>query len=112
MFRDFSRFDFIGEVNQNKHTALGIGSAGFKNTKESKLETSLRRNKAFLLKWIASIFQIIGYALTGFEVIPLNSYFFIVGLVGWFLVGVIWRDRAIMLIHVVAFSALVTGLFS
>ena len=99
-------------MNQKALTAVEIGSAGFKNLKESKLETTSRRTKAFYIKWVASIFQIIGYALTGFEVIPLNSYFFIVGLVGWFLVGVIWRDRAIMLIHVVAFSALVTGLFS
>jgi hypothetical protein len=36
------------------------------------------------------------------DLTPWNIYFFLAGLVGWFTVGVMWKDRAIMLIHLVA----------
>lgn len=67
---------------------------------------------AFTLKWVASIFQIFGYGATAFGFAPWNIYFFLVGLVGWFLVGVLWQDRAVMLIHVIALGAMVIGLAS
>jgi hypothetical protein len=67
---------------------------------------------SFAIKWIASIFQIIGYAATAFGATPWNIYFFLVGLIGWFAVGVLWKDRAIMLIHLVALGAMMIGLAS
>ncbi|WP_370399271.1 DUF6552 family protein [Sulfitobacter sp. JB4-11] len=69
-------------------------------------------NKTTILKWVASIFQIMGYGATAFGLNPLNIYLFFGGLIGWFIVGVLWRDRAIMLIHVVALAAMITGLLS
>lgn len=63
-----------------------------------------------VIKWAASIFQIMGYGATAFGMTPLNIYLFFAGLIGWFIVGVLWQDRAIMLIHVVAFAAMVAGL--
>lgn len=66
----------------------------------------------FALKWAASLIQIAGYATTAFGMAPLNVYLFVVGLVGWFAVGVLWKDRAIMLIHAVALAAMVAGLLS
>ncbi len=68
--------------------------------------------KDFYIKWVASIMQIIGYALTGLGIVPLNSYFFIFGLIGWFAVGVLWNDRALILIHIVAGAALISGLLT
>lgn len=65
-----------------------------------------------ILKWIASLVQIAGYSATAFGLSPLNIYLFLVGLVGWFAVGVMWNDRAIMLIHVVALAAMIAGLLS
>ena len=62
------------------------------------------------LKWAASVVQIFGYAATAFGMTPLNIYLFLVGLVGWFVVGFLWRDRAIMLIHIVALAAMIAGL--
>ena len=65
-----------------------------------------------VLKWAASIVQILGYGATAFGLTPLNLYFFLVGILGWFIVGFFWRDRAIMLIHVIALGAMVAGLLS
>ena len=67
---------------------------------------------AFYIKWVASIIQIAGYATTAFGMTPLNIFLFLAGLIGWFVVGAIWNDRAIMLIHFVALGAMIIGLAS
>lgn len=67
---------------------------------------------AFYIKWAASIVQILGYSATAFGWVPWNIGFFLIGLTGWFIVGVLWKDRAIMLIHIVALAAMIAGLIS
>ena len=67
---------------------------------------------AFWIKWTASIVQILGYAATGFGWTPWNLYLFIVGVIGWFIVGTLWNDRAIMLIHLVALGSMIVGMAS
>ena len=64
------------------------------------------------VKWASSLIQILGYAATAFDLVPWNLYFFLVGVVGWFSVGALWNDRAIMLVHLVAFAAMVAGMLS
>jgi hypothetical protein len=71
-----------------------------------------REAATFSLKWVASLVQIAGYATTAFGMTPINIYLFLFGLVGWFVVGILWKDRAIMLIHAVALAAMITGLIS
>ena len=75
--------------------------------------SALRKDRiAFAVKWVASVIQILGYTATGFGWTPWNLYLFVVGVMGWFAVGVLWNDRAIMLIHIVALSAMVAGMSS
>ncbi len=62
------------------------------------------------IKWVASIAQILGYGATAMGATPLNLWFFVVGIAGWFIVGLRWNDRAIMLIHIVALAAMLIGL--
>ena len=62
-----------------------------------------------VVKWVATVVQLVGYGLTGLNVVPWNVLAFVVGIVLWFLVGVMWKDRAIMVVHVGALVALVTG---
>lgn len=73
-------------------------------------ETGLQR--VDIVKWIATVIQLIGYGLTGLQYTPWNIYAFIVGIVLWFAVGVMWKDRAIMVVHVGAFLSLVGGYLS
>lgn len=61
------------------------------------------------VKWIATVIQLIGYALTGLNIVPWNILAFVVGIVLWFVVGVMWKDRAIMVVHVGAFVAILGG---
>ena len=65
--------------------------------------------KLILLSGVATVIQLIGYALTGLNYTPLNVYFFLVGIFLWFSVGVMWKDKAIMVVHVGAFLSLLIG---
>jgi Family of unknown function (DUF6552) len=78
----------------------------------TRLGLMQRERGIMILKWAASIVQIMGYSATAFGLTPLNIYLFLIGLIGWFTVGILWRDKAIMLIHVVALGAMVVGLIS
>lgn len=61
------------------------------------------------VKWVATVVQLVGYGLTRVNIVPWNIFAFIVGIVLWFLVGVMWKDRAIMVVHLGAFIAIVAG---
>ena len=65
-----------------------------------------------IVKCIATVIQLIGYGLTGMNVTPWNIYAFVVGIILWFVVGVMWKDRAIMVVHLGAFLSLVGGYLS
>lgn len=60
-------------------------------------------------KWTATAIQLVGYGLTGLNIVPWNVLFFLIGIALWFAVGFMWKDRAIMVVHVGAFISLVGG---
>jgi len=62
-----------------------------------------------IVKWVATIIQLIGYGMTGLNLIPYNIYMFFIGIFLWFAVGVMWKDKAIMVVHVGAFISLLIG---
>ncbi|GAA6208792.1 hypothetical protein NBRC116601_20850 [Cognatishimia sp. WU-CL00825] len=62
-----------------------------------------------LVKWVATAIQLVGYGLTGLNIVPWNVFFFFAGIVLWFAVGVMWKDRAIMVVHLGAFVSLMAG---
>ena len=76
---------------------------------EMNAPESPRISRVDIVKWIATVIQLIGYGLTGMQVTPWNIYAFIVGIVLWFAVGVMWKDRAIVVVHVGAFFSLLIG---
>ena len=61
------------------------------------------------VKWIATIIQLLGYGMTGMNLVPWNIYMFFLGIFLWFAVGMMWKDRAIMVVHVGAFVSLLIG---
>lgn len=62
-----------------------------------------------IVKWTATIIQLIGYGMTGLNMVPWNIYAFFAGIILWFTVGVMWKDRAIMVVHVGAFISIFVG---
>ncbi|MEM7744294.1 MAG: DUF6552 family protein [Pseudomonadota bacterium] len=62
-----------------------------------------------ITKWTATAIQLVGYALTGMNVVPWNVFAFFAGVLLWFIVGIMWKDKAIMVVHVGAFISLLVG---
>ena len=62
-----------------------------------------------VVKWLATVIQLIGYAMTGLNFVPYNIYMFFIGIFLWFAVGFMWKDKAIMVVHVGAFVSLLAG---
>ena len=62
-----------------------------------------------IVKWVANAIQLVGYGLTGLNIVPLNVFFFFGGIILWFAVGMMWKDRAIMVVHIGAFASLLIG---
>ena len=64
------------------------------------------------VKWIASVLLIIGTILTSNNIFPINLYFHSIGLFGWFIVSIIWNDRALLVVNAVSLALLINGLVS
>ena len=62
-----------------------------------------------VVKWLATFIQLIGYAMTGLNFVPYNIYMFFIGIFLWFAVGFMWKDKAIMVVHIGAFVSLLAG---
>ena len=61
------------------------------------------------VKWVATVIQLIGYGMTGMNLVPYNVFFFFLGIFLWFAVSFMWKDKAIMVVHVGAFISLLIG---
>ena len=62
------------------------------------------------VKWVSSVLIIIALLLTSNNVYPANIIFHLVGLIGWFIVGWCWHDRALMALNVVGISIMTNSL--
>ena len=64
------------------------------------------------IKWTASIILLIGMVFTALELTPINLFFHLVGVMGWFVVGYMWHDRAMMVVNSVAIFVFVFGILT
>ena len=64
------------------------------------------------IKWVASVIIIISVILTSNNIYPLNLFFYAAGLSGWFIVALLWNDRALLVINSTSLALLANGLVS
>jgi hypothetical protein len=69
-----------------------------------------KHDLSWYIKWTASYILLIGMALTSLNIQPYNLYFHLVGVTGWFVVGMLWHDRALVFINAVAIFIFLTGI--
>jgi hypothetical protein len=62
------------------------------------------------IKWIASVILVGGVILTSNNIYPLNLMVHAVGMFGWFIVAIVWNDRALLVINAVSLALLLNGL--
>ena len=66
----------------------------------------------FIIEWISTALVIIGAVLTAWNIYPMNIMFQIVGNVGWFIVGYMWKKWSLMTIQAVISVIYIAGLIS
>ena len=67
---------------------------------------------SWYIKWISSVIILTGMVLTSIPISPMNLYFHFAGVVGWFIVGMLWHDRALIMLNAVAAVIFATGILN
>ena len=62
------------------------------------------------IKWFASIVLIIGAAVTALDMYPYNMYFQFIGITGWLIVGIMWKDWALIVVNSIGSLILLAGI--
>lgn len=57
---------------------------------------------SWYIKWTSSFFLIIAMMMTSANIFPANLYVALVGMTGWLIVGVLWHDRALIVLNAVS----------
>ena len=57
---------------------------------------------SWYIKWTSSFFLIIAMMMTSANIFPINLYVALVGMIGWLIVGVLWHDRALIVLNAVS----------
>ena len=68
------------------------------------------RSLSWYLMWAGTICILSGAACTCFEIIPLNIILSGTGWLFWLVVGVLWWDRALILLNIIVSSIYFIGL--
>jgi hypothetical protein len=67
---------------------------------------------SWYIKWISSVFIIVGMALTSANIFPINIIVHGIGVTGWLIVGMLWHDRALIFLNAVAIFVYASGLLN
>jgi hypothetical protein len=62
------------------------------------------------IKWVASILLIFGAATTAMNMYPYNMYFQFIGISGWLIVGIMWKDWALITVNMIGSLILLIGI--
>ena len=66
--------------------------------------------KDWYIKSASSLILVAGMLATANNIYPINLYFHLVGLAGWFVVAMIWNDRALIIINAIGLAIFANGL--
>ena len=64
---------------------------------------------SWYIKWIASIFLIIGMILASVNLFPYNIMIASIGVLGWLIVGILWHDRALIVLNAISLAIYIMG---
>ena len=64
---------------------------------------------SWYIKWAASAFLIVGMMLASVNLFPYNIMVASVGVLGWLIVGMLWHDRALIVLNAVSLAIYLMG---
>ena len=69
-----------------------------------------RGDLSWYIKWASSIILIIAMMFTAVELFPINLFIANIGFVGWLVVGMLWHDRALIVLNAISVAIYLTGI--
>ena len=71
-----------------------------------------RYDLSWYIKWVSSIVILLGMVLTSASIEPWNMWTHLIGVSGWLIVGMMWHDRALILLNGVAIFIFASGILN
>jgi len=81
-----------------------------KYSKRKRPKITPAHGVSWYLKWIATIVILIGASFNSLEIVPINFYFMLTGTGLWFIVGMLWFDRALITLNSAIFGIHFVGI--
>ena len=67
---------------------------------------------SWYIKWLSSIIIIVGMVLSSANIYPLNIWVHMFGVIGWLVVGMLWHDRALIVLNAISFVIYSLGILN
>ena len=67
---------------------------------------------SWYIKWTGSMFLIVAMMMTSANIFPMNLYVALVGMVEWLVVGILWHDRALIVLNAVSVAIYGVGIMN
>ena len=67
---------------------------------------------SWYIKWTGSVFLIVAMMMTSVNIFPLNLYVALVGMTAWLIVGILWHDRALIVLNAVSVAIYGLGIMN
>ena len=67
---------------------------------------------SWYVKWASSLVILTGMVLTSASIEPWNMWTHLIGVSGWLIVGMMWHDRALILLNGVAIFIFASGILN
>ena len=67
---------------------------------------------SWYVKWASSLTLIVAMLFTSVNIFPLNLYIANIGFIGWFIVVMLWHDRALIVLNAISFVIYSLGILN
>ena len=71
-----------------------------------------RGDLSWYIKWASSFVIIIAMLFTSANMFPLNLWIANIGFIGWTIVGMLWHDRALIVLNAISFAIYSLGILN
>tara|TARA_X000001036_G_scaffold75099_1_gene66680 strand:+ start:56 stop:367 length:312 start_codon:yes stop_codon:yes gene_type:complete len=69
-----------------------------------------RYDLSWYIKWASSITLIFAMMFTAIEAMPINLFVANIGFIGWLVVGMLWHDRALIVLNSISLAIYTLGI--
>ena len=71
-----------------------------------------RYDLSWYIKWVSSITLIVAMMFTALDIFPFNMWIANLGFVGWLVVGMLWHDRALIVLNSISLAIYSMGIIN